>query len=228
MGRKRKVRGYSILYSDSVCGVSEDRVYDPESEPEKSLFDTLECPIADDVLIALRKSFSLTFPKNPFIEGLRESLTDIRRICVEAAKPLTEVWKDLQMQPVPPYMNDPVVRKTYLFKFVFARTADLDITVKIDGKKVSFLKEVGHEDATQLIMALRLIVSNTFEEAHSERQHEAILRRIRARIWQVLPPLNMCLQSIEVEPMPGPEMRTEHTDEEDWDDIYKENEAGEG
>lgn len=218
MGRKKRVRGYSILHADSICCVSEDRVYDPESDPEKSLFDELQCPIADEVLIALRKSFSLTFPRNPFIEGVRDALLDIRRLCVQAVKPLQVALSDLQLPPVPLYLNDPVMTKTHVFQFIFSRTEDLAITVKVNGKRRKMLDEVGHQDATILLKTIRSIISDTFEEAHDEDQHTAVLRCIRQRIWQVLPEFNVCLQAIEVEPIAGfdPE---EDSDQDECEDA---------
>ena len=201
MGRKRKAIVYSIVHADSVCCVSEDRIYDPASEPEKSLMDELQCPVADEVLIALRKSFSLTFPQNPFIEGVQSALLEIRRIGVEAMKPLVEVLTDLQLAPLPPIMNDPVMTKAHVFQFVFARTADLDIRVRVANRKRRLFDVVEHEDGTMLLTTLRSVITDTFSEAHDEDQHKAILLRIREKIQGVLPQFNACLESIEVEPI---------------------------
>ena len=201
MGRKRKAKNYSIVFSDTVACVGEDRVYVPESEPENSLMEQLQCPIADEVLIAMRKAFSLTFPCNPFIDGVQAALTEIRRIGVEALKPMPEVLADLGLPPIPPIMDDPALRKTQIFLFVFARTDDIDITVKVDGKRRRLLDYFGNEDATPLLTTLRAVVSDTFEEAHDEDQHSALLQRIRKRIHAVLPAYNACLESIDVEPI---------------------------
>lgn len=199
MGRKRNVRRYSILHADSLCCVSADRVYYPESDPEESLMDQLQCPVADEVLIALRKSFSLTFPRNPFIEGVREALMEVRRLCVEAVKPLQEALSDLQLPPVPPYMNDPVMEKTHVFQFVFARTNDIDVRVSVSGKTRKLLNIIDYQDATALLTTVRQVVSDTFLEVHDEDQHTTMLRTIRHRIWSVLPDFNACLDSIELE-----------------------------
>ena len=44
-------------------------------------------------------------------------------------------------------------------------------------------------------------MSDTFSEAFDEDQTEAILKRIRAQIVDVLPEFNPCLESIEIEPI---------------------------
>lgn len=199
MGRRRKPRAYSIVHADTVCCVSDDRVYDLESEPETSLMDQLQCPIADEVLIALRKSFSLTYPRNPFIDGVQEALAEIRRLGVEAFKPMAEVLADLGLPPIPPIENDPALRKTRLFMFMFARTEDIDISVKIGGKRRRLLDVAENQDGTPLLLALRSVITDTFDEAHDEDQHMAILQTIRSKIQTVLPAFNNCLDQMEIE-----------------------------
>jgi hypothetical protein len=163
--------------------------------------DELQCPAADEVLIALRKAFSLTFPRNPFIEGVQSALLEIRRVGVEALKPMPEVLTDLNLAPLPPITDDPVMKKAHLFKFVFARTADLDIKVKVGNRKRRLLDVVEHDDATPLLTTLRSVITDTSAEAHDEDQHMAILLCIREKIQDVLPAFNACLESIEIEPI---------------------------
>ena len=201
MGRRRKQNRWSLVASDTVCCVSEDGVYDPESAPEKSLMDQLQCPVADEVLIALRKSFSLTYPRNPFMDGLQAAIAEIRRIGVEALKPMPEVLLDLGLPPIPQFIDDPIRKKVHLFLFMFARTDDLNITVKVKGKRRKLLDVAEHEDGTCLLTTLRAVVSDTFHEAHDEDQHSAILQGIRQTIHAVLPPFNVCLQAMEIEPI---------------------------
>lgn len=201
MGRKRKAKGYSIVWAEAVCCVSEDRAYDPDSEPEKCLMDELQCSVADEVLIALRKAFSLTFPQNPFIDGVQSAILEIRRIGVQALKPMPEVLTDLNLAPLPPIMDDPVLKKAHVFSFMFARSSDLDISVKVENRKRRLLDVIEHQDATQLLITLRSVITDTFSEAHDEDQHMALLHRIRHRIQGVLPDFNACLNAIEVEPI---------------------------
>lgn len=161
--------------------------------------DELQCPAADEVLVALRKAISLTYPRNPFIDGIQAALAEIRRVGVEALKRMPEILVDLGLPPVPPITNDPVLDKAHIFKFVFARTDAINITVKAEGKRRRLLDLVGNQDGTQLLTTLRSVISETFEEAHDEDQHMAILHRIRRRIHDVLPAFNACLESIEIE-----------------------------
>ena len=57
MGRPRKRPSYVIAVANELGGIGKDRTFDPESDPNESLLDELQCPVADDVLIALRKAF---------------------------------------------------------------------------------------------------------------------------------------------------------------------------
>jgi len=211
MARKPKPRRYSITHSSTVYGVSEDRVYDPDSDLDTSLADQLQCPIADDVLIALRKSFSMTFPTNLFVEGLKEAILEIRRIGVESLQTMPEVLQDLGLPPIPTTMADSQLGKVRLFMFVFARTDLLDISVKVNGKRRRLLDVAEHEDGTELLTTLRSVVSDTFQEAHDEDQLSEILRQIRQWIHAVLPKFNACLESMEIEPIA--EMKLEDSDD---------------
>lgn len=221
MGRKRKRKGWSLVPADTVCCVSEDRVYDPDSEPAKSLMDQIPSTVADEVLIALRKSFSLTYPRNPYIEGLQAALAEIRRISVEALKLMPEVLADIGLQPIPRIMNDPVSKKVQVFLFMFARTADIDITVKVNGKRRRLLDLAEHDDGTALITTLRAVVTDTFREAHDEDQHAAVLQLIRLRIHAVLPAVNECLQAMEIEPIAECPLR-----ETSWEDQVEPDQDG--
>lgn len=58
-------------------------------------------------------------------------------------------------------------------------------------------------------------MTDTFVEAHDERQHRAILRRIRKQIHAVLPTYNDCLESIEVEPIAESMLEDEIADDSD-------------
>jgi hypothetical protein len=216
MGRKRKAKAYSMVFADSLSFVGEDRVFDPESELENSLLDEIDSSVADEVLIALRKAFSLTYPRNSFIDDVQSALAEIRRIGSEAMKRMPEVLTDLGLTPIPPVMDDPSLNKSTLFKFVFVRNSDIDIAVKFEGKRQRLLNVIGHEDAAPLLTTLRAAISDTFEEAHDEDQHLAILRKIRHRIHSVLPPFNSCLEDIEIEPIVE---RLEATDEEEDEEM---------
>lgn len=203
MGRRPKPKTILLLDANAVCCVNEERVLDFEAEddPQKSLMDELQCPVADDVLIAMRRSYSLTFPRNPLIEGVQAALIDIRKTGVEALKAMPQLLADLGLPSILPIMGDPALSKVSVFKFVFARRDAVNIMVKIDGKRQRLLDVVKHHDASELIATLRHVVTATFQEAHDEDQHTAILQEIRSRIGKVLLPFNKCLLEIEIEPI---------------------------
>lgn len=206
MGRRTKRPLFLIVVTDDLCRIGKDRVLidaedDDDNYPEESLLDELRCPLADEVLIALRKSFSLTFPRNPFIDGLQASLTEIRRIGVEALKPMPEVLAELGLKPIPFIIDDPIRKKVYLTLFAVARTADLQISVKAGNRTKRLLVAIDHFPADALIRTLRDVVSDTFSEMHDEDQHSEVLTRIRGRINDVLAPYNSLLEAMEIEPV---------------------------
>jgi len=218
MGRPRKKPAYLIVPTDDLGCVSKDREFDLDSDPDESLLDELQCPHIDDVLIALRKSFSLTYPRNPFIDGLQAALTEIRRIGTEALKPMSEVLTTLHLKPVPLDFNESLVGKVYLIMFSIAKAADLDIRIKYKGKSRRLLDLIENRPGDAVVATLREVVSDTFSEMHGEDEHEATLRRIRRRITEVLPVFNDWLEMIEIEPVAVPTRIENETSDEDTDD----------
>jgi len=207
MARPRKRPLFLIVFTDDLCRVGDDRVLadraleDDDNYPEVSLMDKLQCPVADEVLIALRKSFSLAFPRNPFMDGLKESMTEIRRIGAEALKPMPEVLLGLGLRPIPQIMDDPINHKVYVTLFAVARSADLQINVKTATRSKRLLSTIDHFPADPLIWALREVVSDTFLEMHDEDEHSKVLKDIRRKINNVLLPYNPLLEAIEIEPI---------------------------
>ena len=55
MTRPRKTPVWVIVLAEILDCIDENKVLDPGSEPEKSLLGQLQCPAADEVIIALRK-----------------------------------------------------------------------------------------------------------------------------------------------------------------------------
>lgn len=201
MGRRRTKPLYLIVEAEILALVGKDRELDPESDPDDNLLDELQCPQFDEVLIALRKSFSLTFPRNPFIDGLQEALLEIRRIGVEALRTIPEAVEELNLKPVPSPGEVGPNTKAYVFQYILARFDDLQLKVKYEGRTRKLANLIEQRPADEVIRALRDTVSYTFEEMHSEEQHEDVLCRIRRRIGEVLPSLNELLVSIEIEPI---------------------------
>jgi hypothetical protein len=171
MARPRKTPVWVIVLADNLGCIDENMVLNPGSEPKKSLLDELLCPVADEVLIALRKSFSLTYPRNPFIDGLQQALTEIRRIGVEALKEMPKVLEELRLAPVPGTTADAAAHRAIVFKFVLARSADLAVKVQYEGKSRSLLKLLDPYPADQLVRTLREVISDTFSEMYSDEQH---------------------------------------------------------
>lgn len=201
MGRPRKKPIFVIVDSTLWHISKDDLVLDFDSEPDAPLAEEVERDVADAVLIALRKSFTLTFPKNPFIDGLTEALIEIRRVCTEALIEMPETLEELGLPPIPPVHEDARVGRPQVFMFSFARATDLRIKVKYEGRTRSLFNLLEPDPGDSLIRATREIVTLTFSEMHSEEQYEEVLLRIRNNIWDVLPAFNEYLVAIEAEPI---------------------------
>lgn len=212
MGRARK-KSLFVIVDDTLWFIGEGRVLDFESEPEKPLAEELERHVADPILVSLRKSFTLTFPENPFIDGLTEALMEIRRVCVEALIDMPEALEDLGLPPIPPVDDDKRVGKPQVFRFAFAKATDLRIKVKYEKRMRSLFNLLEPDQGDELICTTRNIVTLTFSEMHSEEQHEKVLLEIRKSIWDVLPAYNEYLVAIEVEPIAA------MVDEGDYDEV---------
>lgn len=201
MGRTRKKPLYLIIEAGVLGSIGKDRKLEFDSDPDDNLLDELQCPLFDEMLIALRKSFSLTFPRNPFIDGLQEALTEIRRVCVDALRIIPEVVEELHLKPVPAPSGDDTRSKVYVLKYCMARVEDLQLKVTYEGKTQKLFNMIEHRPADDVIRTLRQVVSDTFEEMYDEDQHEEVLRRIRRRIASHLSAFNDLLVSIEIEPI---------------------------
>ncbi|QDT48883.1 hypothetical protein Pan258_29300 [Symmachiella dynata] len=201
MGRKRKTPIYGIVAAEFLHSVGIDGVLDIDDKPEESLFDEAYCPIADDVLIALRKTFSLTFPQNPLIEGLREAMTEIRRIGTEALSEISGLREELGLKSIPGFEENDDQYKVRVYKYLFVRTKDLKIKVKYEGRTHSLFTLFDPVPADGLVRTLREVVSDTFSEMHDEEQFDEVLMGIREKVWDVLPEINPTLFSIGLEPI---------------------------
>jgi hypothetical protein len=200
MARQKKKPVY-VIVGDAVYCVDKNRVLDVESDLDESLGDELQCAAADDVLVGLRKAFTLSFPVNPFINGLRESLTEIRRVCVDALRDIPEVLNELGLPAIPPVSADERHSSVKIATCYLARAAGLRIRVLYEGKRQSLFPLLQPDPADTLIRTTREIVTATFSEMHSEEQHEAVLLQIRNSIWDILPAFNKYLVSIDIEPI---------------------------
>lgn len=203
MTRKTKASKFLLLSPDLLDSVSKDFVLDLDEQFDDGAFAETRLHPIDEVLIALRKSFSLTYSRNPFIDGLKECEIKIRETCVDAIKCHPELLEELKLPPIPFVIDDPAERKSLLFRFALVRSKDLRIRVKYEGKKQSFFKLLDATGGDQIVRTIRAVVSDSFSEAHDEDQHEEILNVIRPRIWKILPDFNEVLDEINIERMPS-------------------------
>ena len=92
MSKKTKASTkFVLLIPDLLDSVSKDFVLDLDEQYDDGAFAETRMHPIDDVLVALRKSFSLTYPSNPYIDDIKECLVEIRKICVDAIKPHPEL-----------------------------------------------------------------------------------------------------------------------------------------
>ena len=199
-----------VIVGDAVYCIDKNRVLDLDSDLDDSLGTELQCPAANGILIGLRKAFTLSFPVNPFINGLSQALTEIRRVCVDALRDIPEVLDGLGLPAIPAVSGDEWHPNVKIATCYFVRAADLRIRVLYEGKRQALFPLLRPDPADTLIRTTREIVTATFSEMHSEEQHEAVLLQIRNSIWDVLPRFNKYLVQIDVEPIAA---RRENTDE---------------
>ncbi len=211
MGSRQSRSKYVIVQAGPLHWIDKDRSFDPGVELDKSFADELDCPVADSLVMALRRTFSLTYPTKPFVEGMAEAITEIRRIGTEVLVEMPEVLGELALKPIPRPLVDSRTPKGELFLFYLAKTSDLRITVKHENRKRSLLNLIGHMPADVLIRTLRTVVSDSFTEMHDEYEHRAVLRSMRSKVWAVLPAYNEVLREIEAEPIA--EIVAEESDE---------------
>ena len=203
MSKKTKASTkFVLLIPDLLDSVSKDFVLDLDEQYDDGAFAETRMHPIDDVLVALRKSFSLTYPSNPYIDDIKECLVEIRKICVDAIKPHPELLEELKLSPIPFIFDGPAETRSHLFKFALVRSKDLRVRVKFEGKRQSFFKLLEATPGDQIIRAIRLAITATFKEAHDEEQHEAILEMIRNQIWDAIGGCNEVFAELNVEPMP--------------------------
>ena len=186
-----------------MCCIGPERVLDLEEDVEDSLANELECPVADPVLISLRRIFSLTFSENPYIDGTEKAVTEIRKLGVEALVEIPLILEALNLNPIPQSLKDLGKSKVHVFRYLFVQEDDLKIQVQYEGKKRSLHRLVEKWPGEELVTTLRDVLTETFSEIYDEEQAEEALLRIRSKIWKVLPVFNEVLIDIDAEPMPG-------------------------
>jgi hypothetical protein len=204
MGRPKKGPVWVIVYADALSQVSESDKRDFEGELEGNFLEKLQCPTADDVLRALRKCFSITYPAEHSDESYKQAVDQIRGVAREALLSLgDELLTSLHLKPVGQPPSESTI-KVHVILFVFARKADLDIKAVHEGKAVRLLDLLSHWPADQLVVALRRILTMTFGEVYEGEQHLETLHEIRRLVAEVLVPYNHLLEELEIEPIAKP------------------------
>ena len=169
----------------------------------------------DPALIAPRKAFSLTYPDEPTLASVKGAVEQIRALCVDALKPLAAVLTALRLKPVAPETEDR--KKTFVFKYVFCPRKEADIKVECDGALRRLLTLIQTTPADDVIVALRKVVTLTFEEVFDYRAYAKLLFDVRRLIAAALVPCNPLLEEIEVAPVAAPQRPFQEDDDEDSD-----------
>jgi hypothetical protein len=216
MGRPKKGPVRLIVYASALSRIAESDKQNFDGELEDNLLDKLQCPTADDVLSALRKCFSLTYPDEHSDDGYKLAIANIRDTARQALMPVgDEVLESLRLKPVgQPLPEDKF--KVDVLLFVFARKADLDIKALHEGKSVRLLDLLEHWPADDLIATLRRTLTISFSEMYTGDQHHDALNEIRHLIVEVLFPYNGLLEAIEVEPIALPTKKEPGQSDELW------------
>ncbi len=201
MGRKRTRSAYVVVEAGLLSCVDEQKNLVLDSDPDKAFADELTCPTADQLLIALRKAFSLTYPTNIFVEGQSTAIMEIRRIGVEALIHMSDVLNDLGLPPIPRPIRERQSANCHTFQFFLIPERELHVTVKFEGRKQSLRNLVEVFPGDVLVRTLRGLVSDSFAEMHDDEQHEEVLQGMRAKLWSVLPAYNDVFRDMCIEPI---------------------------
>jgi hypothetical protein len=133
---------------------------------------------------------------------------------VDALKPLAAVLIALRLKPVAPETEEDR-KKSFVFKYVFCPRKEADIKVECDGSQRRLLTQIQATPADEVIVALRKVVTLTFEEVFDYRADAKLLFDVRRLIAAALVPCNPFLEEIEVEPQrPFQEEDDEESDRE--------------
>jgi hypothetical protein len=204
MGRPKKGPIWLIVYANALSQVAESDKRDFEGELEDNFLTKLQCPTADDVLCALRKCFSLTYPLEHSDESYKQAVNKIRDVARESLMPLgDDLLTSLHLKPVGQPPKESQI-KVHVILFVFAKKADLDIKALHEGKAVRLLDLLPHWPGDQLVVALRRILTITFCEMYEGQQYQETLYEIRRLVAEVLVPYNDLLEQLEIEPIAKP------------------------
>ena len=156
------------------------------------LKDELQFPLGDPILLALRESFTLTYPRRlDFIEP-KEMLSRIREVAAAALKPIGDVLTKLKLPSVGKFAQEDGA--VTVFKLVIAPVE----------KVTSPLDPADFVPADPVIIALREVLTLSFSEAYSERDYAQVFAKVRKLASKTLIPYNEVLEYLEIEPVAKP------------------------
>ena len=150
------------------------------------------------------------------LASVKGAVEQIHALCVDALKPLAAVLTALRLKPVAPWTEEDR-KKTFIFKYVFCPREEADIKVECEGAQPRLLTLIEATPADDVIVALRKVVTLTFEEVFDYRAHTKVLFDVRRLIAAALVPCNPLLEEIELEPVAAPRRPFQEDGDEDSD-----------
>lgn len=214
----------------SASDLDNVKLDEDECTPDAStLMELLGAPIGDSCLEAMRTTLTMTYAGADERSG-ELCLLDIRRIAIKA---LGELGTELELLGLSRVDADKTFMRDNSPKaclYMIVGVKELRRRVKVEGTK----GRVRLDELFQLVPAdpvlcgLRRILSMTFREATTPRQHDQVREEIRFVAAGALVPCNPMLEAMEIEPVAMPTWRRfvdgEDTlsGEEDADDAENE------
>jgi hypothetical protein len=172
----------------------------------KTLLEQLDPEIGDDLLIALRKIFSLTYTDRFEIKDLDKVVSRIKSLAVRALKPFAPMLETLKQKPLKAKLTQEEMDEPKIHKYCLVRRSGHRFMTK-DAETddlAPLVKLIPTADADGVLIALRKILSETFSEMFEYRDLKRSLYEIRMLAATALVPLNEWLEEIELEPVAMP------------------------
>jgi hypothetical protein len=160
--------------------------------PDFELTDEYMFPLGDPILLALRESFTLTYPRRLDHIEPKQMLERIREVASQALKPLGDVLAQLKLPSAGKFVEEEGVAT--VFKLVIA-PAD-KVTPRIAPEACM--------PADSVMIALREVLSLSFAEVYSDSDYAGVFAKVRNLAATTLIPYNEILEYLEIEPVAMP------------------------
>jgi hypothetical protein len=161
-------------------------------QEDLDLKDEYMFPLGDPLLIALRESFSLTYPRRLEHIESKVMLEKIRNLASDALKPVGEILAQLKLPPVGKFETEEGVAT--IFKLIIAPVEKLAPRIAPEACI----------PADPVVIALREVLSLSFSEAYSDQDYGVVFAKVRKLAATTLIPYNEILEDLEVEPVAMP------------------------